>query len=259
MNVEVSNLHFGYEKAKPILNGLSFNVAEGEILGVLGGSGSGKSTLLRLICGILQKTKTNLFDGAIAINGIKDSTAFRKNGQIGFMFQEPALLPNLSLKENIHLPGSMNRALNYNPTFADDLINFVGLEKYKKFLPKELSGGMQTRVALARTFVTKPQLLLLDEPFSSLDYGWKTDLYKRLIDLVKQFKSTTIIVSHDINELILLCDRVIILSKSGSFLHDDFYLSNKPNNFSPKSINDYLIANNEAIVSIQSHLLQDKN
>lgn len=259
MKVEVSNITFGYSKAVPVIKDVSFEVNNGEVLGILGGSGSGKSTLLRIICGLLRKQESNLFKGSVKVDDLSDTRILRKNGKMGLMFQQQSLLPNLTLEKNIQLPTLMNKNLRADKDFLNELIEMVGLYKYKGYLPKELSGGMQTRGELARTFITKPKLLLLDEPFSSLDYGWKIDLYSKLVNLIKQFNSTAVIVSHDINELILLSNKIILLSKSGRLMGGSIKLSSKPENYSEDSISEYLSVNNKFAISIQSELLKDKS
>ena len=117
----------------------------------------------------------------------------------------------MTVKENIELPLKIKGS--NEPQKVADLLNAVGWEEYANYLPKQLSGGMKTRVALARAFVTEPELLLLDEPFSALDIGWKSDLYKRLVSL---FHTTVIIVTHDVQEAILLADEIIVLNRKGS-------------------------------------------
>jgi len=117
----------------------------------------------------------------------------------------------LTVRQNIELPLKIKG--NNDPHKVAELIKAVGLEEYANYLPKQLSGGMKTRVALARAFVTEPELLLLDEPFSALDIGWKSDLYKRLVSL---FHTTVVIVTHDVQEAILLADEIIVLNRKGS-------------------------------------------
>ncbi|MBK7233551.1 MAG: ATP-binding cassette domain-containing protein [Saprospiraceae bacterium] len=127
------------------------------------------------------------------------------------MFQEATLMPHLTVRENIELPLKIKGS--NSPQKIAELIKAVGLEEYANYLPQQLSGGMKTRVALARAFVTEPELLLLDEPFSALDIGWKSDLYKRLVSL---FHTTLVIVTHDVQEAILLADEIIVLNRKGS-------------------------------------------
>ena len=216
MNITVSDLSFGYTEVQSVLEHLNFVVEHNRITGILGSSGSGKSTLLRLLCGILPNSPRNAFQGTVTFDADTPMSSLRREGRIGFMFQEPSLLPNLTVAENIRFPLDI---LHQETDHAvDALLETVGLADFRDFLPKHLSGGMQTRTALARTFVAKPDLLLLDEPFSALDYGWKMDLYSHLSSLITSSATTVVMVSHDINELLLLANRVILLSKSGQII-----------------------------------------
>lgn len=262
MRIEVSNICFGYRKNKPVLNNITFSLFNEEILGIVGVSGCGKSTLLKIISGLITGNGYNFFSGTITFDGVKDTKMLRKHGMIGFMFQQPSLLPNLTLEENISLPLKMmqmnGRTAEINKELVVELIEMVGLNEYRKYLPKELSGGMQTRAILARTFITKPKLLLLDEPFSALDYGWKMDLYEKLNRLTKLYNSTAIIVTHDVNESVLLANKLIIISKKGKVMDQNIVLDNKPTDFSALNVSNYLKAKNEIVLSIQSKILNDK-
>ncbi|MFH0758480.1 MAG: ABC transporter ATP-binding protein [Bacteroidota bacterium] len=257
MDITASNIRFSYKKDIPVLNGINFNVNDGEILGILGSSGCGKSTLLRIICGLIRNGPKKGYSGSIMLNGNEDTFSLRKNGKIGFMFQERSLLPNLTLEKNISLPTQMNIGLNVHKYFSRELIELVGLEDFKDYLPRELSGGMQTRAELARAFITKPNLILLDEPFSSLDYGWKMDLYSKVFNLIMKFQSTAIIVSHDIQELVLLADRIIMISKTGEIVNKDFLTTKESFNYTSKNMQDFLFEKANLIHEIQSKFLED--
>jgi sulfonate transport system ATP-binding protein len=258
MNVDVKNICFSFPK-KPVLDDLTFHVASDTILGVLGSSGCGKSTLLRIICGLYKNSNGNVLSGTVMLNDCSDTQLLRKKGAIGFMFQEPTLLPNLTVEENICLPLQMNRLIGNNNSLAKNLISVVGLNAYSESLPSQLSGGMKTRAALARTFITRPELLLLDEPFSALDYGWKMDLYNKLGALIKQRKTTVIIVSHDIEELFLLSDKVILISKTGKLVHETKTGINKPNTLTATTRNEYISQNINAISYLQAIILEEQN
>lgn len=212
MFVELKDITFSYIKGKRVLNDVSFSLNKGETLAIVGASGSGKSTILRLIAGILPNVKANSFQGKILIN---DTTTnqYRQTGKLAFMFQEAALMPNLTVKQNIELPLKIKASPNEQK--INKLVETVGLNEYSNYLPKQLSGGMKTRVALARSFITNPELLLLDEPFSALDIAWKSKLYIELEKLKEQDKATVIIVTHDVQEALLLADKVFILGKGG--------------------------------------------
>ena len=208
--IYTKNISFCYSEGKQILQDLSFELEKGKTLAIVGASGCGKSTLLRILSGILTNAKHNTLKGEIFIDGLTPNQ-YRQTGKLAFMFQEATLMPNLTVKENIELPLKIKGSKDTQK--VSQLIKVVGLDEYANYLPKQLSGGMKTRVALARAFVTNPELLLLDEPFSALDIGWKSDLYKRLVALSH---TTVVIVTHDVQEAILLADEIIVLNRKGS-------------------------------------------
>jgi sulfonate transport system ATP-binding protein len=258
MKIDVESLSFGYEKSRKVLNGISFTVDDGKVLGVLGSSGCGKSTLLRIICGIIPNPSNPVIEGTIRFESGFDLSALRSKGGIGLMFQEPSLLPNLTVEKNIAFPLEII-GTREPPGLVDGLIQAVGLERFRTYLPKHLSGGMQTRTALARTFVTKPDLLLLDEPFSALDYGWKMDLYKKLTQMIEASASTVILVSHDIREVLLLADKVLLLSKSGRIAKELDVKPEKPKAYTPDLLVDFFDDVKEEIVLLQNYLLNPNN
>lgn len=218
MFLKAENINFEYAAGKRVLNGVSIALDKSKTLAIVGASGCGKSTFLRIISGILPQIENNTLDGQISIND-KTPDQYRKSGKLGFMFQEPTLMPNLTVKENISLPLKITGIKDEKR--VEKLLRTVGLEDYANYLPKQLSGGMKTRVALARSFVTGPELLLLDEPFSALDIAWKSKLYVELEKLREQFHTTVIFVTHDVQEALLLSNNVIVLGKSGTILHKD--------------------------------------
>ncbi|HMP70731.1 MAG TPA: ATP-binding cassette domain-containing protein [Pirellulaceae bacterium] len=212
MLVSLNNLSFSYQKEN-VLNNLSFDVEKGSVLAIVGSSGSGKSTILRLIAGLLDKRMS----GTVRIADLNPEQ-YRKQGKLALMFQQPNLFPNLTVKENISLPLEIIR--KENEELTNGLIKAVGLEKYQNSLPNKLSGGMATRVALARAFITKPELLLLDEPFTALDVAWKDALYSELKKLKAAAGTTVILVTHDIEEAISLADKIICLGIDGRVIKE---------------------------------------
>lgn len=218
MFMELNNIYFSHIKGKTVLNNVSFSLQKGETLAIVGASGSGKSTILRLISGILPVAKKNELSGKILINN-QSPAEYVKEGKLSFMFQEPTLFPNLSVKENIALPLKVKNQSDEKK--VNHLIEIVGLSGFEDYLPKDLSGGMKTRVALARSFVTNPELLLLDEPFSSLDIAWQDALYYELKELKNEFSTTVVLVTHDITEAIALSDKIICLSIEGKILLEE--------------------------------------
>lgn len=216
MKVELKNISFGYNKLETVLNNISFSIQSSTCTAIVGASGSGKSTILRLISGMLQESRHQYLSGKILIDNLEISKnkqkwkEFRANGDLGFMFQESNLLPHLNLENNIYLPLKITGIKNHND-IVTEYLKITGLNKDKLKLPKELSGGMKTRAELARTFITKPKLLLLDEPFTDLDIVWKSNLYEEVKKLKNEYKTTVVLVTHDIFEAINFSNRIIIL------------------------------------------------
>lgn len=217
MNIQIQNLKFGYTTPKIVLNEINLTINDSNTVSIVGASGCGKSTLLRLISALIRKEKENHLEGTIFINNL-DAISFAKKDITGFMFQETALFPNRSVRENVTLPLQI-RNLNINED-VDKILDLVGLKKYKEYLPSQLSFGMKTRVSLAREFVSKPQLLLLDEPFSPLDIKWKYFLYNELEKLRSEYNPMIIIVTHDIQEALLLSNHIIVMGKNGKILKE---------------------------------------
>ena len=196
----------------PVLADLSFRIRSGGIVALLGGSGTGKSTILRLIAGLDRPDAgTVLIDGA-PIEGPRPD--------VGVVFQEPRLMPWLDVAGNIGF-GLSKVARSERGARVDAAIERVGLAAARHRLPKELSGGMAQRTALARALVMRPKVLLLDEPFSALDALLRADLQKHLLELWADAgrdgtRPTLLLVTHDIEEAIQIADRVIVLTAGGA-------------------------------------------
>lgn len=184
-----------------VVRNINLSVQPGEIIGLLGTSGCGKSTLLRAISGL-----DDGYEGVIEING---STAKEVHDTTGFIFQEPRLLPWLTVLGNVIFGLKGDKADKRKR--AQEYIANVGLVGNEQLYPRQLSGGMAQRVAIARALVTSPEILLLDEPFSALDAFTKMQLQDLLLDVWKTYKSTIVLVTHDIDEALYLCDRIFIL------------------------------------------------
>lgn len=206
------NISFGYTAQKTVLQEVSLALRKSATMAVIGASGCGKSTLLRIISGILPGSKKQMLSGMVSINGLTPDQ-YRKSGKLAFMFQESTLMPNLTVRENIAFPLLIKGSKDDEK--VTNLLRTVGLEEDAYKLPGQLSGGMKTRVALARSFVTDPELLLLDEPFSALDIAWKSKLYLELERLKELNNTTVVLVTHDVQEAILLSDEVTVIGNSG--------------------------------------------
>lgn len=184
----------------------SFDVEAGSFVTLLGPSGSGKSTLIRTVAG-LQKATT----GRVTING---SIITEPHSSVGMMFQDATLMPWRTVNENIALPLEVAKLRDTEKRDRiQQVLQLLGLEEFGEAYPGELSGGMAQRVALGRALVERPQILLLDEPFGALDAMTRERISFDLLRIWADFKQTIIMVTHDINEAVLLADRVIVLSR----------------------------------------------
>jgi sulfonate transport system ATP-binding protein len=191
-----------YPNGVHALGGVSVDVELGEIVAVIGGSGCGKSTLLRAISGLDPAS-----DGTVVLDGEPITAPHEK---IGIIFQEPRLLPWLKVADNVAF-GLGDRPKSERATRVATALRRVGLSDKAGMWPRELSGGQAQRVAIARALVPRPEVLLLDEPFSALDAFTRTDLQDHLLGLWADFKPTLILVTHDVDEAIVLADRVMVM------------------------------------------------
>ncbi len=204
------------KKGIHVLNKLNISVEKGEILCILGPSGCGKTTLLNIIAGLDKQTSGNF-----NVNTKK----------IGYMFQTPLLLPWRTVIKNITL-GLEIQGNNINSAIkrARSLLLNYGLLEFQNSYPYILSGGMKQRVALIRTIITEPEILLLDEPFASLDYEKKLSLEYDIYHIAKKKKITLSLVTHDIEEAIALADKIIVLSKRPATIISSFNVDMKNKN-----------------------------
>lgn len=191
----------------PILHSVSLGVQNGELLSLLGPSGCGKSTLLKTIAGILP-----MKEGRILISGRDVSRCpVHKRGAV-VVFQDMRLFPHMTVEENVAFPLKMQGVPRADRLrAAEQLIDRVQMFGYGRRRISELSGGQQQRVALARALAAKPQLLLLDEPFSALDENLREDMRTLVMELHREFHMTTILVTHDRKEALSMSDRVAIM------------------------------------------------
>ncbi len=190
-------------------DGINLQVQFSEVVCLLGGSGCGKSSLLATIAGL-----QNADQGEIYLQG----KAVRKSHpQVGVVFQDPCLLPWLNLRQNIAFGLKLKRMPQLTKpelrSRIGEAIAQVGLQGFEQSYPHQLSGGMAQRVALARTLARRPQLLLLDEPFSALDAITRLDMQNLLLQIISQQQTTVLMVTHDIDEALLLGDRVVLMAR----------------------------------------------
>src|SRR3569833_1698360 len=191
-----------YPNGVHALDAITLGVQPGEIVAVIGGSGCGKSTLLRAISGLDTPTQ-----GAVRLD---DATVTRPHEKIGIIFQEPRLLPWLTVAGNVGF-GIEDRPKAERAERVAFALDRVGLADKANVWPRELSGGQAQRVAIARALVPRPEVLLLDEPFSALDAFTRADLQEHLLDLWADFRPTLILVTHDVEEAVVLADRVFVM------------------------------------------------
>lgn len=200
--LELAHLSKVYPNGTAALQEFNLSVADGEAVAIVGGSGCGKSTLLRLIAGLDQPTT-----GDVKVDGERIS---QPHPAVGLVFQEPRLLPWLTVGDNVGFGLDGVPAAERRARVAAALAS-VGLSEQAGKWPREMSGGMAQRVALARALVTGPSVLLLDEPFSALDALTRSALQDHLVRLWETSRPTLVLVTHDIEEALVVAERVIVL------------------------------------------------
>lgn len=206
--LELKNVSLTYHTVNDeieAIKGLSFNCGDGEFLSIIGPSGCGKTTILSLIAGLIKPTS-----GSITI---ENKSIEKKNDNLGYMLQKDELFPWRTIEKNIYLPLEIKGINNNeNREYANELLSKYGLNDFKKNYPSQLSGGMRQRAALIRTLVSKPKLLLLDEPFSALDSQTRLSVCDDVYKIIKAEQKTAVLVTHDISEAISMSDKIIVLS-----------------------------------------------
>lgn len=210
--LQIQQIHKTYAQ-RPVCHNINLDVAQGELLAILGKSGSGKSTLLNIIAGLVQAD-----GGNIIINQTNHTHTPPEQREIAMMFQDFALLPHLNVWQNVAFGLKMRRvARQKSRELAEKMLAEVGLPHHSERAITQLSGGEQQRVALARALVVEPKVLLLDEPFSSLDTSLRQQLQQQIRQLVKQRNIPAILVSHDPAEACMMADKIALLH-SGSLI-----------------------------------------
>lgn len=206
--LELKNICYSYHTLHgetKALDHISFGVKEGEFLAIVGPSGCGKSTLLSIIAGLLKPE-----EGTIIVNKSDGTFSYPK---IGYMLQKDHLLDWRSVYQNMLLGLEIRKDLTpENLKYVDELLEEYGLGAFRDKRPSELSGGMKQRAALIRTLALKPELLLLDEAFSALDYQTRLIVSADICNIIRNTGKTMIMITHDLSEAVRLADRIIVLS-----------------------------------------------
>lgn len=245
-NVRKSFVKTNGDEVKQVdaLNSLSFHIQEGEFIAIVGPSGCGKTTLLRIVAGLTEATS-----GRVVING---KVVTKPSPERAIVFQDFLLLPWRTCLDNVafglELQG-MSKKERYEK--ANAALNIVGLSGWGSYYPNELSGGMQQRVGIARALAVDPEILLMDEPFGSLDAISRSQMQNELIQIFTraQAQKTVLFVTHSIDEALLLADRVFVMAEGGRMI-DDIQLD-----FSRPRSQSELLSNSEYI-EIKRHMLE---
>ncbi len=213
MHLRLQNISksFGIEQ---VIRGLNLHLEVNRTLSILGTSGSGKTTLLKLIAGLLDADNGQIFLSEKEITGLP---ANKRN--IVYIYQEPLLFPHMNVFENIAFGLRMRKESEENvQQRVKKMISHLGLETQAKKYPEQLSGGQRQRVSFGRAIIINPPVLLLDEPFASLDFETRNSMQQLFKDIVKQFSITSIFVTHDLKEAILMADEIALM-KEGTLKH----------------------------------------
>ena len=207
--LNLQNISLTYQTLKSetdAIKNINFSINQGEFVSIVGPSGCGKTTILSMISGLLKPTS-----GKIFLDG-EEITKISTN--IGYMFQRDNLFEWLTVNQNIMLGPKINHKRNcLSQEKLNEILTKYGLSGFEKSKPNELSGGMRQRVSLIRTLALNPKLLLLDEPFSALDYQTRLAVQDDIYSIIKSENKTAILVTHDISEAVVMSDRIIILTK----------------------------------------------
>ena len=201
-----------------VLDHITFNARAGEMICILGRSGCGKTTLLNILAGFFPPTS-----GDVRLNG---QSVEKPGPDRCVVFQEDTLFPWLTVWENIAfgLKGR-TRDRTYIKEEVDRFLSLVGLEPFRDYLPKEISGGMKQRVALARVLILKPRVLLMDEPFAALDAQTREEMQTLLVSLWQKLAQTILFVTHNVDEAITLADRILVMSKGPGYIREEIPVS----------------------------------
>ena len=240
--LEVSNVSFGYDE-RNIISNINLTLRENELISLLGVSGSGKSTLFNIISGLLKPN-----NGQVIYRG-KDITG--KTGLISYSFQKDLLLPYMTIEENVSLPLLIKKEKKTDAIKkANEMLREFKLDAYASKYPKELSGGMRQRIALIRTYLFSKDVSLLDEPFSALDAITKDEMHEWYMNMRNKYNISTIFITHDVDEAVLLSDRIYILGDGT--IKSELKIEGKSRDNSFKLSKEFLDYNKEVLSCLES-------
>lgn len=217
----VEHVYYSEQGAVNTLTNFNLTLRKGEIVGIVGPSGSGKTTILNIISKLLKPTKGSLY----------------LNGKVRYMLQKDHLLEWRNIYKNLIIGLEIEKSLNEeNIIYIKSLVDKYGLSEFLNRYPHELSGGMRQRISLIRTLAVKPDILLLDEAFSALDYQTRLEVCNDVHQIIKDQHVSTILVTHDISEAISMCDRIIVLTKRPASIKKEYVLNEFKDCSSPLEI-----------------------
>ena len=214
---QISLTYFTKSGETKALDKLNFSINKGDFVSIVGPSGCGKTTILSIIAGLIKPTSGSI-------------KKYSKSKHIGYMFQKDLLFEWRTIEDNILLALEINKIkTKENIDYAVSLLQKYNLYEFKDKYPNELSGGMRQRVALIRTLVTKPEILLLDEAFSALDYQTRLNICDDVYKIIKEQNLTAILVTHDISEAISMSDNIIVLTNRPAKVKNIYTIQHTPN------------------------------
>jgi NitT/TauT family transport system ATP-binding protein len=225
------------------LRDVNLEVDDGEFVSVVGPSGCGKSTLLHLAAGILEPT-----NGSVEVDGVDVQSEQHTRSEVGLVFQHPVALQWRNVKNNVLLPvqilknnGEVDESMEYYQDRAEELLDLVGLDGFGNSYPNELSGGMQQRVTITQSLIYDPSVLLMDEPFGSLDAMTKDELNLELLRIWRETEKTILFITHDLNEAVFLSDKVVVLSPRPGEIVDEIEIDlPRPRSDETRSTDEYV-------------------
>lgn len=245
--LEVRDVSFSYSESAVILKDVSITLREGEIVCLLGVSGGGKTTLFNIIAGLLRPDK-----GRVLLKG-EDITG--QPGRVSYMLQKDMLLPYRTVEDNVALPliikGTKKKEAR---RIVGEYFRRFGIDGRQKKYPAELSGGMRQRAALLRTYLFSAEVALLDEPFSALDAITKADMHRWYLDVMENIRLSTIFITHDIDEAVMLSDRIYLLGGRPGEIIDEIFISEpKPRRADFNLTDEFMVYKRRIIKQIQGN------